>query len=64
MSFQDRLKALQQAEPSSWIALSSDESRVVASGKTYQDAVERAAESGEHDPILIKTPDQWRPIVL
>lgn len=64
MSKQDRLKALKEAPSNSWIALSSDESRVVATAKTYRDAVEKAAQSGEYDPILIKTPDQWRPMVL
>ena len=64
MSAQDRVEVLKCAEPSRWIAFSSDESRAVATGKTYQDAVEKAAQSGEHDPILIKTPDQWRPRVL
>ena len=64
MSTQERVQALRDAPADSWLALSGDESRVVATGKTYQDAVEKAAQSGERDPILIKTPSEWRPRVL
>jgi hypothetical protein len=64
MSADDRVKVLKEAEPNTWVALASDESRVVGVGESYQDAVKKAAESGEHDPILIKTPGQWRARVL
>ena len=64
MSTAERVKTLREAEPNSWVAFASDESRVVATGKTYQEAVEKAGQSGEDDPILVKTPDKWRPVVL
>jgi hypothetical protein len=39
-----------------WVALSSDEKRVVGKGITLEKALEQARESGEEDPILIKVP--------
>ena len=59
MSKEERLQALREAPPNSWLALSEDESRVLGSGKTYAEAVELAAEEGVEDPILIKIPDEW-----
>ena len=59
MSAEERLKALQQASPDGWVALSGDESRVVAYGQAYLEVVERAKGSGEEDPVLIKCPKDW-----
>lgn len=42
--------------PRTWVALSADESRVVGTGASYGDAVDRASEQGETDPILLMTP--------
>ncbi len=64
MSTQERLKILAGATPNTWIALSQDESRVVASGDNYTNAVENAKDAGEPDPVLIRIPDEWRPMVL
>lgn len=61
---QDRLSALRQAKPDSWIALSPDESRVVGCGNTYAEAVERAQEAGETEPVIIKTPESWLPTLF
>ena len=59
-----RLQLLSDAKPDSWIALSGDESAVVGRGSTYAEAVEDAAKNGEGDPVLIKTPSDWSPLVL
>ena len=64
VSTEERVRILREAEPNSWIALSGDESRLVASGSTYGEAVERAELQGESNPVLIKTPDSWLPQVL
>jgi hypothetical protein len=64
VSVDERVRILREAEPNSWIALSGDESRLVASGSTYAEAVERAGLEGENDPVLIKTPETWVPMVL
>ena len=64
MSAQERVKILADAAPNTWVALSQDESRVVASGENYTQAVENAEDAGESDPVLIRVPDAWRPMVL
>jgi len=60
----ERIEILLNAAPNSWIALSGDESAVVGRGASYEDAVKMAEEAGESDPILIKTPEDWLPLVL
>jgi len=64
MSPQDtrRLELLRSAPLNSWIALSEDESRIVATGATYSEVAERSELAGEADPLIIKTPEQWSPI--
>jgi hypothetical protein len=58
---QARLKALQGAPPDSWIALSEDESRVVAVGRDYAEVSEKADAAGEMDALILKTPPSWAP---
>jgi hypothetical protein len=64
ISDDERIKLLEEAQPNSWIALSSDESKVVGRGDTYAAAVADADKHGEKDPILIKTPNNWQARVL
>ena len=47
---------LEGIPPRRWVALSWDRSRVVATGGSYGEAVDRADEAGEHDPVLVMTP--------
>jgi hypothetical protein len=54
-----RLEALRSAPPNSWVALSEDESRVVAVGGTYHEAVSKSQQAGVSDPVLVKTPETW-----
>ena len=63
MSPQDsrRLELLRSAPLNSWIALSEDE-KIVATGATYSEVVERSEKAGVSDPFIIKTPDQWSPL--
>jgi Family of unknown function (DUF5678) len=61
MSADERLKILSEAKPDSWVAFSNDESRLVASGATYSEAVEAAEKRGENDPVLLKVPESWLP---
>ena len=63
MSTEERVKILAEATPT-WIALSQDESHVIANGENYRKAVENANAAGESDPVLIRVPDAWRPMVL
>ncbi len=59
-----RAKLLQSAPLDCWIALSADESRIVASGKTIREVVELCEQQGETNPTLLKTPEEWGPLFL
>jgi hypothetical protein len=61
MSAEERVRILSEAKPNSWVAFSSDESRLVGCGDNYEDAVEDAQSHGENDPVLVKIPDNWEP---
>jgi len=54
-----RMKALKSAPLNSWIALSSDESSVVAVGASYAELSRKIEESGVADSVVLKTPNQW-----
>jgi hypothetical protein len=58
----DRLELLKQAPLDSWVALSEDESHIVAVGASYEEVVQKSASAGVADPVLIKTPKSWIPI--
>jgi hypothetical protein len=57
-----RLEALRSAPLNSWIALSEDESKIVATGATYGEAVRKSEEAGVNEPIILKTPPSWAPL--
>ena len=59
MEAKERLEILKAATPNTWIAFSEDESRVVASGKTYSQVVEAAQNAGEAEPVVVKIPENW-----
>ena len=54
-----RLNILREAPLDHWIALSHDESRMVAASFDMVDVVELSRAAGENDPVLIKTPPVW-----
>lgn len=64
MTDEERVRILSGAKPNSWLALSSDESRVVGRGDSYEEAVADAQSHGESDPLLIRVPDSWEPRVF
>ena len=57
-----RLEALRSAPLDTWVALSEDETHVVATGATYSEAAENSERAGVSDPIIVKTPPVWAPI--
>ncbi len=59
MSTKERVRVLREAKPNTWIALSANESSVVAYGNTYAEVVTNAKTKGETDPVILKTPDDW-----
>ena len=64
MDATSRIKALRAAPPDGWVAFSADEERLVAYGRTYEEAVLKAEENGEPDPVLVKVPKDWSLQVL
>jgi hypothetical protein len=59
MSPEDYARMLAKAPRDGWIALSEDESRVVGTGLTMEDAVSAAAKQGVDEPVLVKSPKEW-----
>jgi hypothetical protein len=56
-----RLELLRSAPMNTWIALSADETRIVAIGNTFMEADEAAKKTGEEGYFLTRTPDSWLP---
>jgi hypothetical protein len=56
-----RLEVLRSAPLNTWIALSADESRIVATGSTFLEADDAAKKTGEEGYFLTKTPNSWLP---
>jgi len=54
-----RINALRSAPLNAWVALSEDETKVVATGATYEEAAVESERAGVRDPIIIKTPVEW-----
>ncbi len=57
-----RLEALRSAPLNSWIALSEDESKIVAVGSTFAEVVSNSENAGIADPVIVKTPSAWIPL--
>ncbi len=57
-----RLEALRHAPLDSWVALSPDESTIIAVGATYSDVIKKSDEAGVDDPVILKTPKSWLPL--
>lgn len=57
-----RLELLRTAPLNKWIALSEDESRIVAVGDTFGEVSEKSEMAAIADPLILKTPDEWAPI--
>jgi hypothetical protein len=59
-----RLELLRSAPLDAWVALSGDESRIVAVGSDYGEVSALADAAGEEDAIILKTPPVWAPFSL
>ncbi len=57
-----RLKALESAPLDRWIALTEDETKIVAVGDTYAEVAEASQRAGVEDPVILKTPTEWAPL--
>jgi hypothetical protein len=47
-----------------WLALNEDETKIVASGSTPEEAEANAKKDGIDDPLLIWSPEKWTPRVF
>jgi hypothetical protein len=54
-----RLEILRSAPLDKWIALSEDESRLVAVRDNYSEVSSKADAAGEIDAVILKTPSVW-----
>ena len=52
----DLTDALKDAPPGEWIALSKGDHHIVGTGKTIEEALQKARQSGDEDPVLMKVP--------
>jgi hypothetical protein len=59
-----RVAALSQAPLNSWIALSDDETRLIAHGTSYQAVADQLDRLGDQTSIILKTPPSWHPLAL
>jgi hypothetical protein len=57
-----RLDLLRSAPLNKWIALSEDESKIVAVGETYGEVSAMSDLAGIADPVILKTPQDWVPL--
>ncbi len=64
MKPEEYARMLAEAPRNGWVALSSDESAVVGTGATMDEAVSAAAKNGVDEPVLVKTPKEWGHRVL
>jgi hypothetical protein len=54
-----RVELLRRAPKNAWVALSSDETQIVAVAETFMEADALAKKSGQKDYFLVRTPDEW-----
>jgi hypothetical protein len=54
-----RSETLRAAPLDSWIALTEDETRVTATGATYEEVSNALDAAGDKDSIILKTPSSW-----
>jgi Family of unknown function (DUF5678) len=51
--------------PGTWVAISADQERVVATGATIEDAIQKAKEAGEKkQPFIIRVPLENSALIL
>jgi len=64
MNSNQRAETLRNAPLDSWIALSDDESRVVAQGNSYEEVAAQLDKLGDQSAVILKTPPHWHPFAL
>ncbi len=59
-----RSETLRTAPLDSWVALTEDETRITATGATYEEVAKRLDDAGDKDSIILKTPKSWLPFAV
>jgi uncharacterized protein DUF5678 len=62
--FKDVTKLLANLPRGSWVALSHDEERVVAYDAQIEEAIRKAKEAGEENPIITRVPEKDAVLLL
>jgi len=57
LAAKDISRLLVDVPKGAWVALSKDEERVVAYAAELQEAIRKAKEAGENDPVVIRVPE-------
>jgi len=60
----DRIENLRHAPLDAWIALSEDETRIVAQGRTFGEVAAQLESMGDTTSVILKTPPSWLPLAL
>jgi Family of unknown function (DUF5678) len=50
--------------PGTWAAISADQESVIASGRTMEEALERARQRGEKEPFILRVPSEESALIL
>ena len=64
MNNQNFATMLKDSPKNRWLALTEDETRVVATGLTPAEAESNAKRAGIDDPLLVWAPEDWTPRVF
>ena len=59
-----RVSALSAAPLNSWVALSDDETKLVAFGATYQEVADQLDRMGDRTSVILRTPPSWLPLAV
>ncbi len=57
LAVKDISKLLVDVPKGAWVALSKDEDRIVAYAAELSDAIQKAKDAGEHDPVIVRVPE-------
>jgi hypothetical protein len=57
LAVKDVSKLLVDVPKGAWVALSKNEDRVIAYAAELQEAIQKAHELGENDPVIIRVPE-------
>jgi len=59
-----RSEVLRNAPLDSWVALSADQTRIVAVGNSFEEVSAALDRLGDSEAVILKTPPAWLPMAL